>query len=99
MFVYKNRGKVMSRLFIGIVKKGLFQLLYPQPESPTLVRLTTTGMQDSVPPENGELNLVEYEKSAIAVEGHANGDWIYLASVVDTGEPIVTALVENVLGQ
>ena len=89
----------MERLFIGIVKNGLFQLLFPKPESTTLVRLTTAGMQDSVPPENGELNLVEYEETAIAVKGHANSGWIYSASVVDTGEPIVTALVENVFGR
>ncbi|MBU0945702.1 MAG: hypothetical protein KJ804_05255 [Proteobacteria bacterium] len=89
----------MGRLFIGIVKNGLFELLFPKPEYITLVRLTTTGVQDSVPPENGELNLVEYEKAVVAVKGHANGGWIYSASVVDTGEPIVTALVENVFGR
>ena len=88
----------MSKIFVGIVKNGMFQLLYPKPEGLTQFRLTTTGMHHSVPPENGELNLVEYEKSAIAVEGQANSDWIYSASVVDTGDPIVTVLVENVFG-
>ncbi len=87
----------MRRLFIGIVENGVFELLFPPPASSTFVRLTTTGIRDSVPPENGELNLIEYEKAAIAIEGHADGgSWIYSASVVDTGEPIVTALVEKV---
>ena len=89
----------MSKIFVGIVKNGLFQLLFPKPEGFTQLRLTTTGIHHSVPPENGELNLVEYEENAIAVEGQKNSDWIYSASVVDTGEPIVTALVETVFGR
>ncbi len=89
----------MSRLFIGIVKDGLFKLLFPKPEKLTQLRLTSAAMQESVPPENGEHNLIEYENTAIAVEGYLNGNWIYSATVVDTGEPIVTTLVESVLGQ
>lgn len=89
----------MSKVFIGIVKNGLFQLLFPKLEAPTQLRLTTTGIHHSVPPENGELNLVEYEENAIAVKGQANSGWIYSASVVDTGDPIVTTLVENVFGR
>ena len=73
----------------------MFELLFPKSGPPSFVRLTSTGMQDSVPPENGELNLVEYEQTAIAVEGHVADGWIYCANVVDTGEPIVTALVER----
>ena len=89
----------MYAMFIGTVRNGLFQLLFPRPEMMTQLRLTTTGMHHSVPPENGELNLVEYEENAIAVEGHIDSGWIYSASIVDTAEPIVTALVENVFGR
>ncbi|MCF6188645.1 MAG: hypothetical protein L3J49_14375 [Desulfobulbaceae bacterium] len=89
----------MAELLIGIVKNGAFKLVSPRPGDGSLVRLTTTSMQDSVPPENGELNLLEYEDIAIGVEGHPSGDWIYSASVIDTGDPIVTALVENVFGR
>ena len=85
----------MSRVYIGIVEKGAFDILFPKPPSPTVARLTSTGLQDQVPPENGELNLVEYERTAIAVSGYFNNGWIYSASVVDTGEPIVTALVQS----
>jgi len=89
----------MSRVFIGIVERGVLELLFPKSGPPSFVRLTSTGMQDSVPPENGELNLVEYEQTAIAVEGHVADGWIYCANVVDTGEPIVTALVERLFRQ
>ncbi|MBL4902671.1 MAG: hypothetical protein JKY62_11945 [Desulfocapsa sp.] len=89
----------MSEIFVGIVENGLFQLLSPKPEVDTQLRLTTSGMHHSVPPENGELNLVEYEANAIAVVGQANSNWIYSASVVDTGEPIVTALVKHIFGR
>lgn len=83
-------------MFIGIVNNGAFQLVYPQVDERTFLRLTSTSMQDSIPPENGELNLIEYQESAIAVTGSLNGGWIYSASVIDTGEPIVTALVRQV---
>ncbi len=89
----------MNKVFVGIVKKGTFQLLFPRPEVLTRLRLTTSGIHHTIPPENGELNLVEYEKSAIAVEGQEKNGWIYSASVIDTGEPIVTALVEETFGR
>lgn len=89
----------MSRLFIGIVERGVLELLFPKSEPSSFVRLTSTGVQDSVPPENGELNLVEYEQTAIAVEGYVADGWIYCANIVDTGEPIVTALVERIYRQ
>ncbi len=89
----------MSRVFIGIVERGVLELLFPKAGSPSFVRLTSTSVQDSAPPESGELNLVEYEQTAIAVEGHVARGWIYSASVIDTGEPIVTALVERLFRQ
>lgn len=88
----------MQKIVIGIVKNGLFQRLFPKP-CPTAFRLTSTGILDSIPPEHGELNLIEYEESAIAVKGHCDRDWIYSASIVDTGDPIITTLVENVFGR
>ncbi len=89
----------MNQVFVGIVKNGMFQLLFPRTDVLTRLRLTTSGIHHTVPPENGELNLVEYEESAIAVEGYAKSGWIYSASVIDTGEPIVTALVEKTFGR
>ena len=89
----------MEKLFIGIVKNGMFHLIFPRLDTATRIRLTHTGTQDCVPPEHGELNLVEFESSAVAVRGHDLNGWIYSASIVDTGDPIVTALVENVFGR
>lgn len=86
----------MDKILIGIVKNGVFELVYPENRPFCSFRLTSTRMQDSVPPENGELNLIEYEENAIAVSGNANREWIYSASIVDTGDPIVTALVRKV---
>ena len=89
----------MAELLIGIVKNGAFKLLFPGSGDGRRITLTTTSMQDSVPPENGELNLLEYEGLAIGIEGHSSGDWIYSVSVIDTGDPIVTALGENAFGR
>jgi len=86
----------MNTVFIGIVNNGTFQPAYPEVDEGVSLRLTSTSMQDSLPPENGELNLIEYQKCAIAVTGSLVGRWIYSARVVDTGEPIVTALVRQV---
>lgn len=90
--------KRMDGVYIGIVKNGEFQQLFPKSRDFSY-RLTSTSIQDSIPPENGELNLVEYEENAIAVSGNANREWIYSASIVDTGEPIVTALVRQVFAR
>jgi hypothetical protein len=90
----------MKKLFIGIVKNGYFHLLFPRTYCQTsLRRVTQNGFQDCLPPEHGELNLVEFEASAIAVQGHDLNGWIYSAQVVDTGDPLITALVETVFGR
>ena len=87
----------MEKLFIGIVRNGHFYLIFPRPLIPNrLRRLTLARSQDCLPPELSELNLVEFEASAIAVQGHDLNGWIYAAQIVDTGDPIVTALVEKV---
>lgn len=89
----------MNEIFIGIAQKGAVRLFYPNSESQNDVRLTSVGMQDSLQPENGELNIIEYEGNAIAIQGHSSGGWIYSASIIDTGDPIVTVLVHKVFEQ
>ena len=89
----------MNGIFLGLVENGKFKLLSPRPALPGDVRLTSISMQEARSPESGELNLTEYEGNAIAVQGHDGGGWIYSASVIDTGGPIVTALVQQVFGQ
>lgn len=86
------------RTLLGIVGNGKFRLLWPGTGLPGGVRLTSISMQEARPPETGELNLSEYEGCAIAVQGHDGGGWIYQATVIDKGGPIVTALVQQVFG-
>ena len=82
--------------FIGIVQVGTFLPLVPAPGAG--VKLTTIQMQAAVPPETGELDLTEYEGSAIMVRGHGGGDWIYRAKVIDHAGPILTAVVQRLFG-
>lgn len=85
--------------FLGIVQNGRFQRLTPEPAPAGSVRLTRISMQMAIPPESGELDLTKYEGSAIMVEGHNGGGWIYSAEVVDKAGPILTAVVQQVFGQ
>jgi hypothetical protein len=89
-----------ENLFIGIVKSGRFHLLAPRSSSPLTVGIRLTGiqMQEARTPESAELNLENYEGKAVMVHGHDGGGWIYRAAVVDSGGPLVTALVKQVFG-
>ena len=86
-----------ENLFIGIVKSGKFFLLAPRPCSALEARIRLTGiqMQEARPPESAELNLEQYEGKTVMVHGHNGGGWIYRAAVVDSGGPLLTALVIN----
>ena len=90
-----------ENLFIGIVKSGRFHLLAPRSSSLSTVGIRLTGiqMQEARTPESAELNLEKYEGKAVMVHGHDGGGWIYRAAVVDSGGPLVTALVMKVLGK
>jgi hypothetical protein len=81
---------------LGLVERGKFQPLGAAPSGS--VRLTRIPPQAGQPPESGELDLVEYEGSAIMVHGNNQGDWIYSAEVIDQATPIVTELVRRVFG-
>ncbi|MHC4475120.1 MAG: hypothetical protein ACYTEL_05730 [Planctomycetota bacterium] len=89
----------MNQTFIGKVENAEFRVLSPKPVPPGGIRLTSIGMQESVPPETGELDLTQYEGSVIAIQGHDGGGWIYSAGVIDTAGPIVTALALQIFGQ
>ena len=84
-------------IFIGVVENGVLRIVYPKTAATSRIKFTNIEMQMAVPPESGELDLSTYEGMAIAIEGHnGGGDWIYSARVVDSGSPIVTALVRQV---
>ena len=87
-----------ENLFIGVVEKGRFYVLAPRRPSPVPIRLTGIQMQEARPPGTQEINLKKYEGKAIIVYGHDGGGWIYRAAVVDSGGPLVTALVKQVFG-
>ena len=80
-------------LFLGIVQDGKFHSLSPKTASD---RLTNIQMQEARSPESGELDMTEYEGSAIMVRGHDGGGWIYSAEIVDKAGPILTAVVREV---
>jgi hypothetical protein len=87
---------IMDQTFIGVVENGRLRVLLPKSVG---TRFTAIGMQMAVSPETGELDLTEYEGSATAIQGHDGGSWVYSARVIDTGGPIVTALVRQALKQ
>lgn len=98
MIIHLSKEEIMNEIFIGVVKEGEFKLFLPKSALAGDARLTSIGMQEAVTPESGELNLTDSEGKSIAVQGHDGGGWIYEAEVIDIGGPIVTALVQQVLG-
>jgi hypothetical protein len=79
---------------LGLVERGRFRPLTAAAPSGS-VRLTSIAPQAAQAPEGDELDLAEYEGSAIMVAGHNQGDWIYSAEVIDKATPIVTELVRR----
>jgi hypothetical protein len=87
-----------SEEFLGLVKDGRFFRLGSKHAPGVPTNLTTIGMQEARPPETGQLDLSEYEGSAVMVRGHDGGGWIYSAAVIDQAGPILTAVVRHVFG-
>jgi hypothetical protein len=89
----------MSEHFLGVVTNGKFQQLMPDPDSTAGKRFTSIEPQQSVLPKDRELKFDEYEGSAIMIQGHDHGDWVYSAEVIDKAGPILTAVVQRIFGQ
>jgi hypothetical protein len=87
--------EIMSR-FLGIVRDKRFQPLQTDSSLESSVRLTRISMVAGESLENREIDLTEYEDSAIMVEGTPSGDWIYEPEVVDQAGAILTAVVQRV---
>jgi hypothetical protein len=81
---------------IGIVQDGEFRILAPPSAVGFSARLTGIAMQESVPPESREIDLRDYEGSALLVYGRDGGGWIYEAEVIDQGGPLLTEIAERV---
>jgi hypothetical protein len=82
-------------ILIGLVEDALFHSALAGIQS-VGSRLTSIGVPEARPPESGEIDLREYEGSAIAVEGVPQGGWIFSAEIVDKGGPLITALIRRV---
>jgi nitrogen fixation protein FixH len=82
--------------FIGFVKEAKCYLIVPKPAFSFPVRLTGISMQEARPAENSEIELSQYEGKTLMIKGHDGGSWIYRAQVIDSGGPLMTALVNKV---
>ncbi len=85
--------------FLGIVRGNKFQPLEASSSLSNSFRLTRISMVAGESPENREIDLTEYEGSAIMVEGTSSGEWIYEAEVVDKAGLILTHVVQHVLSK
>jgi hypothetical protein len=82
--------------FLGVVKDGKFQLLFPKDALVgAFLRFTSIKIQQAVPPESGELDLSEYEGKVILIRGHGDSGWVYSARVVETAGPILALVVQH----
>ncbi|MGK7929556.1 MAG: hypothetical protein AB4290_30665 [Spirulina sp.] len=88
----------MNEHFLGIVQNGGFLILTTPFSGGHKVMLTAISMQAAERPEGRKLDLREYEGSAIMVKGHASGQWIYSAEVVEKASLILTELVKHLFG-
>jgi hypothetical protein len=90
--------EIMSR-FLGTVKGNKFHPWETDSSLDSSVRLTRISIVAGASPESQEIDLAEYEDSAIMVEGTPSGAWIYEAEIVDKAGPILTEVVQKVFSQ
>ena len=82
---------------LGIVQAGLLRRLTPVRDLGVGCRLTRDA-PGTGPPEQNEIDLARYEGSAILIEGEPAELWVHSANVVEEAGPIVTELMQYVLG-
>lgn len=85
--------------FLGIVRDNKFQPLEASSSLNSSVRLTRISVVTGASPESQEIDLTEYEGSAIMVEGTPSGEWIYEAEIVDKAGLILTEVVQRLFDQ
>ncbi len=85
--------------FLCVVKDEKTVVLLPESEAGNVVRLTEMPMQGAVAPEVQEISVKKHEGKAIMVEGRSSGGWIYLAELIETAGPILSALVQKVFSR
>jgi hypothetical protein len=82
--------------YLGVVHAGLFRRLTPFRDPAGGCRLSQA--RPGAAPEPLEISLEDYAGAALLVEGVAQELWIYEANVIEKASPIVTELVQFVLG-
>lgn len=85
--------------FLGVVKTGKFQCLWPKRTNDAPMKLTKISMVTATAPEGAILDLSQYEGCAIMVQGHESSSWIYDAHIIDNTGPIFTAVVRHVFSE
>lgn len=91
--------KLPDGIFIGIAKNGKLHLIVPKVEINIPVRLTGIQMQEARSAQSAEVDLTPYEGKAVMVSGYDGGSWIYQAEVLDSGGPLLTAVVQKVFSK
>jgi len=84
---------------MGLVQNGRLRLSVPSGRLESSVRLTRIDPQAAQSPESAEIDLGEYEGSAIMVVGLDQGAWIYSAEIIEKAGPILSAVVERLFGE
>lgn len=79
--------------YLGVVKNGEFQCIWPKRIGDAHFRLTTISRMAAMAPEGAEVDLSQYEGYAVMVQGHRNSGWIYDAHIIDNAKPIITTVV------
>ena len=85
--------------FLATVEQGKLNMIVPHRPLNIPIRLTRIQMQEARPADSAEIDLKQYEGKVILINGYDGGDWIYNASVTDSGGPLMTLLVKKVFGK
>lgn len=82
--------------FFGIVRNGEFYVFAPQNLEGTTVKLTTVRLEESHSPENGIINISQFEGKIIEVRGRDSGEWIYSAKVMEEAGPVLSDFLKRI---
>lgn len=85
-----------DQLILRVGEDGLM-VLFPEELYGQIIRLTTLSMEMAESPDAHELVPSEESRSLLAVEGHAEGGWIYGAKIVEDIDPALAARLQEVL--
>jgi len=90
--------------FLGIVENKQFTVLMPEKAGCCSVKLTKVG-HPAIPESDAvkmhEIDLSGYEGKALMIQGTLPKfeGWLYGASILDEGTPILTAVVRKLFGR